>query len=169
VTLPIFSHWKQSRAVAESESRAAADEGGTETVRQVLHLRVQDRLALLASLLESAQLYQGGLIVQSQATVASTMSQYRVGRVTFASVLEAITGVIGDEDGYLETAAAAQRVAIAAAEVSLDPAGGASGALSGGSVPGAGSAGRASASSRGGAASSGSGSAGSSSSSMNKM
>jgi outer membrane protein, heavy metal efflux system len=169
ITLPIFSHWKQSRAVAESESRAVAGQGGSETVLQVLHLRVRDRLALLASLLESAQLYQGGLIVQSQATVDSTMSQYRVGRVTFASVLEAITGVIRDEDGFLETVAAAQRVAIAADEVSLDPAGGASGALSGGSVPGAGSAGGGSATSSGGAASTGSGNAGSSSSSMSTM
>jgi outer membrane protein, heavy metal efflux system len=173
VTLPVFSHWKQSRAVAESESRAVAGESGSETVLQVLRLRVRDRLALLASLLESAQLYQGGLIVQSQATVESTMSQYRVGRVTFASVLEAITGVIGDEDGYLQTAAAAQRVAIAADEVSLEPAGGASGALSAGSVPGAGPAGGGWAgggsASSGGAASSAGGDAGSSSSSMTKM
>ena len=135
--------------MAESEARAAAGEGGAETVLQVLRLRVQDRLALLGSLLESARLYQDGLLIQSQATVDSTMSQYRVGRVTFASVLEAIAGVISDEDGYLQTVAAAQRVAIAADEVSLEPAGGASGALSGGSVPGAGAAGGGSASAGG--------------------
>ncbi len=64
------------------------------------------------------------------------MNQYRVGRVTFASVLEAIAGVIDDEDGYLQTVAAAQRVAIAAAEVSLDAAGGGAGTLSTGAVPG---------------------------------
>ncbi len=167
MSLPIFSGSKQSRAVAESEARAAAGEGGAEAVLQLLRLRVQDRLAQLANLLESATLYKDGLILQSQATADSTMSQYRVGRVTFASVLEAIAGVIGDEDGYLQTAAAAQRLAIAAAEVSLEPAGGGGGGLSSGSVPGAGAAGGGA--SAAGAAAASSGDAGSSSSSMNKM
>lgn len=169
LNLPIFSGSKQSRAVAESEARAAASDGGAETVLQVLRLRVQDRLALLRSLVESAGLYRDGLIIQSQATVDSTMSQYRVGRVTFASVLEAIAGVIGDEEGFLQAVAAAQRVAIAADEVSLDAAGGASSGMSGGSVPGAGAAGGGSGSAGGAAASSAAGDAGSASSSMNKM
>jgi len=171
MTLPIFSGSKQSRAVAESEARAAASDGGTETVLQVLRLRVQDRQALLASLLDSARIYQDGLLIQSQATADSTLSQYRVGRVTFASVLEAVAGVVNDEDGYLQTVAAARRLAIAANEVSLDPAGGGAVDLSSGSVPGAGAAGG----TRGGGSAAAGGSAssgadtGSSSSSMNKM
>ncbi len=169
VSLPIFSGSKQSRAVAESEARAEAGESGAETVLQVLRLRVQDRLALLSSLLESARLYRDGLLIQSQATADSTLAQYRVGRVTFASVLEAIAGVIGDEDGYLQTIAAAQRVAIAADEVSLESAGGGSGGLSGGPVPGAGSSGGGPAASAGAGAASGGDPAGSNSSSMNKM
>jgi cobalt-zinc-cadmium efflux system outer membrane protein len=168
MTLPIFSGSKQSRAVAESEARAAAGGSGAEAVLQVLRLRVQERLAQLANLLESATLYKEGLIIQSQATADSTLSQYRVGRVTFASVLESIAGVIGDEDGYLQTTAEALRLAIAAAEVSLDPAGGGGGGLSSGSVPGAGASGGGASASAGAAASSG-GEAGSSSSSMNKM
>ena len=141
VTLPIFSGGKQARAVAESEARAAASDGGAETVLQMLRLRVQERLVLLASLVQSAGLYQEGLLTQSQATVDSTMSQYRVGRVTFASVLEAVGGVIADEEGFLQAVVAAWREAIAADEVSLDAAGGASSGMSGGSVPGAGAAG----------------------------
>ena len=171
MTLPIFSGSKQSRVVAENEARAAASDGGAETVLQVLRLRVQDRQAQLANLLESATLYREGLLIQSQATADSTLSQYRVGRVTFASVLEAIAGVINDEDGYLQTVAAAERLAIAADEVSLDPAGGGAVGLSSGAVPGAGatagSGGRASAAV--GAAASSGGDAGSSSSSMSKM
>jgi cobalt-zinc-cadmium efflux system outer membrane protein len=168
LTLPIFSGSKQSRAVAESEARAAAGGSGAEAVLQVLRLRVQERLAQLANLLESATLYKEGLIIQSQATADSTLSQYRVGRVTFASVLEAIAGVIGDEDGYLQTTAEALRLAIASAEVSLDPTGGGGGGLSSGSVPGAGASGGGASASGGAAATSG-GEAGSSSSSMNKM
>jgi hypothetical protein len=171
MTLPIFSGSKQSRVVAESEARAASSDDGTEAVLQVLHLRVQERQAQLANLLESATLYREGLLIQSQATADSTLSQYRVGRVTFASVLEAIAGVINDEDGYLQTVAAAERLAIAAGEVSLDPAGGGGGGLSSGAVPGAGATAGSGvrASAAAGAAASSGGDAGSSSSSMSKM
>jgi outer membrane protein TolC len=171
MTLPIFSGSKQSRAVAENEDRAAASDGGAEAVLQLLRLRVLDRQAQLANLLESATLYREGLLIQSQATADSTLSQYRVGRVSFASVLEAIAGVINDEDGYLQTVASAQRLAIAAHEVSLDPAGGGAVDLSSGSVPGAGGAGGSGgrAPATAGAATSSGGDAGSSSSSMSKM
>jgi len=138
VSLPIFSSSRQGRAVAESEARAAASGDGVEALRQVLRQRVGERVALLGSLIEAAQLYRDGLLVQSRATAESTMGQYRVGRVTFASVLEAVGGAIADEDGALQAAAAAQRVAIAAAEVSLEPAGGGGGSLASGGVPGAG-------------------------------
>jgi outer membrane protein TolC len=169
LSLPIFSGRKQARAVAESEARAAMSGSQVQTVEQILHQRVQERLALLASLVETGRIYERGLLIQSQATADSTLSQYRVGRVTFASVLEAIGGVVNDEDGYLATVAGAQRVAIAAAEVSLEPSGGGGGGLGGGGMPGAGAAGGgggATAASAGGgepAASS------STSSSMNKM
>lgn len=141
VNLPVFSGAKQSRAVAESEARAAASAGGAEAVLQLLRLRVRERLALLESLVESARIYRDGLLIQSQATADSTLSQYRVGRVTFASVLEAIGGVIGDEDGYLQAIAAAHRVSIAAAEVSLEQASGGSSGFSSGAMPGAGASG----------------------------
>jgi outer membrane protein TolC len=167
-TLPIFSGSKQSRAVAESQARAAASDGGAEAVLQVLHLRVQERQVLLASLVESAGLYQGGLLVQSQATVDSTISQYRVGRVSFASVLEAAGGVLADEEGFLQAVAAAWRVAFAAGEVSLEAAGGGAGGMPGGSVPGAGAAGGGGGMSASAPATSGGGS-GDASSSSSKM
>jgi cobalt-zinc-cadmium efflux system outer membrane protein len=169
VSLPIFSGAKQSRAVSESQARASASAGGEEATRQVLRLRVQERLSLLASLVETATIYRDGLLIQSKATAETTMSQYRVGRVTFASVLEAIGGVIADEDGYLQAIAASQRVAIAEGEVSLDSSSGAAGgSLGGGGVPGAGAsgggpAGSAPAAQASGAVESGGGS------SMNKM
>ncbi len=168
VSLPIFSGRKQARAVAETEARAAMRGGAVETVAQVLRQRVEERRALLGSLVESARLYQEGLLVQSQATADSTLAQYRVGRVTFASVLEAIGGVVNDEDGFLATLASARRVVIAADEVSLDPAGGGGGALGGGSMPGAGATGGG-AGPAAAAASGGGEAAASSSSSMSKM
>lgn len=141
VTLPIFSGSKQNRAVAESRAQADATTRATETVEQVLKLRVRERLTALAALRETVALYRGGILMQSAATAESTLTQYRVGRASFASVLEANTGIVRDEEDFLRTLVEAQRIAIALAEVSLEPAAAiAGGAPGSGSMPGAGSA-----------------------------
>ena len=135
--IPIWAGSKQSRAVAESEARQKGDAQGVEAVRQLLRLRVQERLTLLDALLETNRLYRSGLLVQSEATVSSTMAQYGVGRVTFASVLEALAGYVNDVNGFLESVAAAQRVAIAQKEVSLEAVIPAAAGIGSGSIPGA--------------------------------
>jgi outer membrane protein TolC len=136
ITLPIYG--RQSHAVEEGLARERANTDGEEAVLQLLRLRVEERRTLLAALLSVNRLYRGGLLVQSEATVASTTAQYKVGRVTFASVLEALAGYVADVDGFLQSIADAQRVAIAQREVSLQTAGGGGGAIGGGGVPGAG-------------------------------
>jgi outer membrane protein TolC len=143
VNLPVWSYRKQNRAVAESRARADASAGGAEAIEQVLRLRVAERRSAYEAVVETARLFREGLLVQSRATAESTLSQYRVGKVTFASVLEANAGYIGDEEGFLAALADAQRIAIDAAEVSLDPIGvpGAGGAMATGGMPGAGAAG----------------------------
>jgi outer membrane protein, heavy metal efflux system len=142
VGLPIWSGRKQGRAVAESSARSLASGRGEEAVAQVLRLRVAERRAALTSLDETVRLYREGLLVQSQATAESTLAQYRVGRVTFASVLEANAGYVNDEDGYLLALADALRIAIASAEVTLEPVGVAGGGgMASSAVPGAGAAG----------------------------
>jgi outer membrane protein TolC len=139
VGLPVWSARKQRRAVAEGEARVEAGARGEEAVAQLLRLRVAERRTAAAALLETLRLYRSGLLVQSRATADSTLAQYRVGKVTFASVLEANAGYIADEESYLATIADAVRVAIAADEVSLEPGGGgAEGGLGGGGMPGAG-------------------------------
>ena len=109
VTLPIWIGRKQNRAVAESEARADSGAQNAEAIDQILTLRVQDRRTALAALLDSLRLYREGLLVQSRATADSTLAQYQVGRVTFASVLEANVGYVNDEDGYLQSAARGAR------------------------------------------------------------
>ena len=153
IGLPIWSYRKQNRAVAESEARAAADAQSAEAIDQILRLRVAERRAALAGLVESISIYRDGLLVQSQATADSTLAQYRVGKVTFASVLEANAGLINDQESFLLALAEAQRIAFADAEVTLDPVGGgAAGGMGSGAVPGAGAA-----SGMGGGAASGAG------------
>ena len=137
IGLPIWSGRKQERAVAENEERSSAAADGAEAIDQVLRLRVAERRSALASLLETLRIYRQGLLVLSKATTESTLAQYRVGKVTFASVLEANAGYLADQDAYLLASADAQRIAIASAEVSLDPVGasGAGGGLGGTSGP----------------------------------
>jgi outer membrane protein, heavy metal efflux system len=159
VGLPIWGSRKQGRAVAESEARVEAGARGEEAVEQLLRLRVAERRTASAALLDTIRLYAEGLLVQSRATAESTLSQYRVGRVTFASVLEANAGYINDEEAFLAAVADAQRLAIAAAEVSLDPVGaGAGGGMATPRMPGVGAAGGGLRGGGGGAAAQGGGS-----------
>jgi cobalt-zinc-cadmium efflux system outer membrane protein len=143
VNLPfLWGRGRRQAAIAEARLLTEADRLGSEAVVQVLRLRVAERRTALAALLDTLRVYRDGLLVQSNATVESTLAQYRVGRVTFASVLEAVAGYIADEDAYLQTIAGAQRIAIARAEVSLDPvlpAG--AGGMASGAMPGAGATG----------------------------
>jgi outer membrane protein TolC len=143
--VPLWSWRKQWRAVEEGEARAAAGALGATTVEQLLRQRVSERTSALGTLLETVKLYREGLLVQSQATAESTLSQYRVGRLTFASVLEANAGYVGDQEGLLLALAEVQRLSIAAAEVSLVAGGGSSAGVGvgagRGAVPGAGAAG----------------------------
>ena len=142
-TVPVWAWRKQGRAVAESSARAVAGQASAAAIEQQLQLRLQERRSALAALLETVRLYRDGLLVQSQATSESTLAQYRVGRVTFASVLDANAGYVADKEGYLFAIASAVRLGIAGAEVSLAPGGGAlaGGGGRGSSVPGAGVAG----------------------------
>jgi outer membrane protein TolC len=138
VGLPVWSGRKQGRAVAESEARRDAEGQGSEAIRQVLRLRTEERLALLGSALQTNQLYRAGLLVQSEGATESTLGQYRVGRVPFASVLEVLNGYVADRASFLGSLAQAQRIGIAQWELSLEePTGSAAGMSGGGAVPGA--------------------------------
>ncbi len=141
IGLPLWSSRKQGRAVAESEAREDASGRAAEAIEQVLRLRVAERHTAYAAALATIGLLREGLLVQSRATTQSTLAQYRVGKVTFASVLEANAGYVADEESFLAAVAEAQRLAIAAAEVSLEPARFAGGGGGGGAMPGAGAAG----------------------------
>jgi cobalt-zinc-cadmium efflux system outer membrane protein len=110
-------------AVRESEALAAADRESAEVVLRALRQRVAERRVALAASLDVLRVFREGLLVQSRATVESTLAQYRVGKVGYAAVLEALAGNLRDEDEHLQAIAAAQRVAIARDEVAVEPAG----------------------------------------------
>jgi outer membrane protein TolC len=137
LSLPIYWWDKGSRAVDEAEQVRTSEQQGVESVRQLLALRTRERHTALAAVLEALEVYRHGLLVQSDATVRSTLFQYRVGKVPFASVLEVMRGLVTDEGGYLGALAEAERLLIGLREVSLQPPSGPGGASSsGGTVPG---------------------------------
>ncbi len=121
ISLPIYWWDKGSRAVAEAEQVRTSEQQGVEAVRQLLALRTRERHISLAAVLEALEVYQHGLLVQSDATVRSTLFQYRVGKVPFASVLEVMRGLVTDEGGYLAALAETERLLIGLREVSLQP------------------------------------------------
>lgn len=139
LNLPVWSAHKQARVIAENQARGQAARSGADAVRELLRQRVRERIEVLRALVDTNRLYRGGLLTQSEATVSSTLLQYQVGRVAFASVLEALAGYLGDVNGHLEAIAAAQRIVIAEREISLDAPGAPGGSGMGGtSMPGAG-------------------------------
>ncbi|HET7543322.1 MAG TPA: TolC family protein [Polyangiaceae bacterium] len=138
--IPIFGGSKQSRAEAESTELASAARSETEALTQAIRFRSKERQTVFAYALENLGIYEQGLLVQSQATAESTLVQYRAGKVTFASVLEANAGYLADQEGYLQSLAEAHRILIAEAEISLDPTPLGSAGSSGSGMPGAGSA-----------------------------
>jgi outer membrane protein TolC len=145
VPIPLWAGSKQSQAVAEYRLRGQAAQNSVETIRRLVRQRLEERRAMLTALLATNQLYRTGVLIQSNATVSSAMAQYKVGKVPFASVLEALSGYLTDLVSFYESVAAAQRIDIAQHELSLDPVsgpalGGPGGAsMSGSSGMGAGS------------------------------
>lgn len=136
--IPLWARGKQSRAVGEYRSRGEAARGGEEAVRRLLRQRLEERRALLAAQLRTNRIYRSGLLVQSEAAVSSAMAQYQVGRVPFATVLEALGGYFADLVGYRESIVAAHRLDVAQRELSLDPVPGAAGGFAAPSMPGTG-------------------------------
>lgn len=118
---PIFAESKQSRAVSENRERVVVSRSQVRAAEQILRLRSEERRAVFRAVVQTIDLYEQGLLVQSRATMESTVNQYQAGSVTFAAVLEANAGYIADEEGYLQALASAHRILIAEAELSLAP------------------------------------------------
>lgn len=136
--VPLFAGRKQRRAVDESRALDRVAQEQVRAIEQVLRLRTAERRASFLALVETIALYDQGLLTQSAATAESTLTQYAVGRVTFAAVLDANAGFIADREGYLQAVVAAHRLLIAEAEVSLEPTPGLGGGVGGAGMPGVG-------------------------------
>jgi outer membrane protein TolC len=119
--IPVFSGQKQRQGVISGQARGQSNRSAEQEIRELLALRVEERRAALGALIETMTLYRDRLLVQSAATVDSTLAQYVIGKVPFAAVLEANAGYLADEEAFLQLRADAERIQIDNAEVSLLP------------------------------------------------
>lgn len=119
VPLPVYAGSKQARAEAEAVMVAEGAGGGLETIEQLIALRTHQRIETWRALRDLWQTYEAGLLVDADATAASTLAQYRVGKVPFAAVLEANASSIGEVEASLQVLADAWGLAIVQDEISL--------------------------------------------------
>lgn len=138
--IPVFSGSKQGRAVEESQARSEETLASVQSLEQLIRLRIRERHTILSVLLQTAHLYRDALLKQSRTTAESTLTQFQVGRASFAAVLEANAGVLADEDANLQILADVERVLIAQAELTLEPlnVGSGGGSMSSSRIPGVG-------------------------------
>jgi cobalt-zinc-cadmium efflux system outer membrane protein len=136
--VPVFSARKQSRAAAESRAWGSVAQARVDELTQLIRLRSKERETAFNALVGSVAIYRQGLLIQSKATAESTLIQYRVGKVAFASVLEANAGYLADRESELMAIASAHRILIAEGELSLAPASAPGGDGSGAGMSGAG-------------------------------
>ncbi|MBL8914529.1 MAG: TolC family protein [Archangium sp.] len=139
VPLPVFAATKQSRAVAEADATIEASERGVEAVAQVLRLRTSERVMYWRALGEVWNTYQTRLLTDAEATAAATLTQYRVGKVPLAAVLEATSATISVLDASNGVLIDAWRLRVAQDEASLSEISTNGGSMSS-SIPGTGAA-----------------------------
>jgi outer membrane protein TolC len=130
ISLPIYGHSKQQRAVAEHEHHRQGQGAEVVSVRTLLRQRTEERTLQIQSLRRTRDLYKEGLLVQSEANYKAALAQYESGRATFLGALEALNGWVGDQGAYLQTLAQLQAQHIALREANL----GATSPINGGSL-----------------------------------
>lgn len=136
--VPLWGGDKQDRALNEGRARESAARSDVTTLEQMVRLRSEERRTAFTTLVRAIDVYDRGLLVESEATATSTLNQYTVGKVSFASVLEANAGLNADHESYLTAVAGAHRILIDEAEVSLGATAMPSAAGGGGAMPGTG-------------------------------
>lgn len=131
VPLPVFAATKQSRGVAEAEATLTSTQRSAEALEQIVRLRTAQRLAYWRTLSGVWRSYQDRLLTEAEAVAASTLIQYRIGKVPFASVLEATAASIELIDASYSVLADGWLLAIAQDESSLAEVNAASGSMTG--------------------------------------
>jgi outer membrane protein, heavy metal efflux system len=134
--IPIFAGSKQGAAVRESRALEHASRERARMLEQLVRLRSAERRGVFEAVVKTLEVYEQGLLAQSANTAEAALTQYRVGKGTFASVLEANAGLIADREGHLSARVQAERLLIAEREISLSPTALPAAVSSGSAMPG---------------------------------
>jgi outer membrane protein TolC len=122
LSLPIYGHSKQQRAVAEHEHHRQGQGAEVVSVRTLLRQRTEERNIQIQTLRRTRDLYREGLLIQSEANSKAALAQYGSGRGSFLGALEALNGWVGDRGAFLQILAQLQAQHIALSEAALGPA-----------------------------------------------
>jgi len=121
VSLPIYGHSKQQRALAEHQHHLRGQGAEVASVRSLLRQRTEERTIQVQTLRRTRDLYRDGLLLQSEASFQAALAQYGAGRGSFLGALEALNGWVGDQGSYLQALAQLQAQHIALSEAALGP------------------------------------------------
>ncbi len=121
LSLPLWAATKQRKAVEQWQAEFRMHDQEREALRRLLSQRVRERVDQLVTAQRIVELFRGGLLAQSKATVDSAFVQYEAGRLPLSSLLEHLQGYLADRSGYLEALAQSQALHIALQEHALGP------------------------------------------------
>jgi outer membrane protein TolC len=121
ISLPIYGRNKQQRAIAEHDHHRHGQQAEVDSVHTLLWQRSEERTFQIQALRGIRDLYQQGLLVQSEASFKAALAQYGAGRGSFLAALEALNGWVNDQGGYLQTLGQLQAQHIALREAALGP------------------------------------------------
>ena len=121
LSLPIYAGTKQRKAIQQWEAEHRMHMGERRVAALNLGRAQAERRAQVEGLRKVLNLYRGGLLIQSRATLDATLGQLEAGRGSYLAVLEAIRGLVSDRGATLDTLAQLHAHAIAAADLNAGP------------------------------------------------
>lgn len=102
LSLPIYTNGKQRQAIVEAQAEKQAAEAALSAVRLSVRVNLERNYAEWIAALAEAEPYPRGILELDRLSVESALSSYRVGKLPFASVLEALQTLFGDKRAYFD-------------------------------------------------------------------
>ena len=119
VRLPLWRGPVQA-GIAEADARVRSGEQRLASIRLLLRVRTEERLARARAVEEGAELYAKGLLPQDRLAYESALAAFQAGRGSFASMLEALSTLLQDREAELRLLADHQILMAGLAEASLE-------------------------------------------------
>jgi len=103
VEVPLYASRKQIPMARSAEAMALSSRAMYEEKRIMIAARIREKVAAIRKADEVAELYRTGIIPQANSMVQSALSNYRVGKVDFMTLIMSELDVMDMELMYYET------------------------------------------------------------------